>query len=308
MKFLVIYTGGTIGSSFDGTFVSLRGKSVLLTKYAEKYGIDFEYDEYTAENILSENSNETFLEKLLLALKEKANKNYDAVFIAHGTDTLSYTAAYLYNFSGEIEIPVCLISSVKPLEEKGSNGVENLRAAVLFAKEGCGGIFIPYKNEDDNFVRIHSAKYLAECKCFENNMYSHMNLEFGKISACGFTKNPKFTEHTTCSALKKLSERRKILKLNPAPSFCYPEISNDISAVMICAFHTGAVNTADAEAKNFYKKCFELGIPIYLVGENSKTHAYESTVLFDELHLKPVYDVSPENLYIRLTFAEEDVR
>lgn len=308
MKALVVYTGGTIGSRFDGAFVSLRGKSVLLSKYAEKYGSDFDFDELAAANILSENSNEAFLEKLLLCVRENVDKGYDAVFIAHGTDTLSYSAAYLYNFLGEIKIPVMLVGSQKPPEEDGANGVSNLRAAVLFTKQSCGeGVFIPYKNENESFVRIHSARYLAECKCFENNMYSHMGLEFGRISENGFTKNTNFTESTVCPAQKRLLSRRKILKLNPAPAFCYPEIPDGVSAVMICAFHTGAVDTAGDEARSFYKKCFEKGISVCVAGENSKAHAYESTALFDELHLTPIYDVSPENFYIRLSFAEDAV-
>lgn len=306
MRALIIYTGGTIGSSFDGAFVSLRSKSVLLSKYAEKYGVDFEFCELTAASILSENSNERFLRDLLFAVRENLNRGYDAVFIAHGTDTLAYTAAYLYNFLGKIKIPVFLISAVKPPEEDGSNGVQNLRAAVLFARLGCGsGVFVPYKNENEDFVRIHSAEYIAECKCFENNMYSHMGLEFGRISENGFEKNADFKEGAACHPMTALEERRKILKLCPAPAFYYPEISEDISAVMVCAFHTGAVNTADEEARLFYKKCFERGVPVFLAGENSKAHAYESTSLFEELHLIPVYDISPENLYIRLTFAKE---
>ena len=44
-------------------------------------------------------------------LKDNLSKDYDAIIVVHGTDTLHYSASALKIMLGEINIPVLFVSS-----------------------------------------------------------------------------------------------------------------------------------------------------------------------------------------------------
>lgn len=71
------------------------------------------------------------------------------IVIAHGTDTLAYTAGLLYWFFADASIPVVLTASAVPAEEGGrGEAVENLRRAVAVAAGGEPGIHVVYGEDD----------------------------------------------------------------------------------------------------------------------------------------------------------------
>ncbi len=74
------------------------------------------------------------------------------VVIAHGTDTLAYTASLLYWFFSDATIPLVLTASAVPVGTGGSGGrtdaVDNLRAAIRTAANGEAGIHVVYGKDD----------------------------------------------------------------------------------------------------------------------------------------------------------------
>lgn len=66
---------------------------------------------------------------------------YDGFVIAHGTDTLSYTAALLHHVLREIDKPVILTGSMLPMGAPGSDAPRNLLDACRTAVSGRAGVF-----------------------------------------------------------------------------------------------------------------------------------------------------------------------
>ena len=95
MKLLFIFTGGTIGSTLDGAYISPdRSKAYrLIEAYAEKYGIDFEYDLTEPYTSLSENNTGLQIKALCSSVKASLGQGYDGIIVTHGSDTLQYSAA-----------------------------------------------------------------------------------------------------------------------------------------------------------------------------------------------------------------------
>ena len=97
MKILVIFTGGTIGSVVSENCISPDfGQPYKLIeeyykqKISEKYRDIF--DTCVPYTLLSEDLTGEYLAKLGACIKENLNKDYDGIIVAHGTDTLQYSA------------------------------------------------------------------------------------------------------------------------------------------------------------------------------------------------------------------------
>ncbi len=141
-RVLFLYNGGTIGQvpeERDGQIVLVPPKDSKIFQIAcepaiEKVKKDMEvvFEFVTAKD--SSNMTPNDWEKLIFRVKKAQDEEgYDGVAIAHGTDTLAYTATALSlalhgkdpGKSG-LRIPVCLTGSQNPIYEPGGDGRFNL--------------------------------------------------------------------------------------------------------------------------------------------------------------------------------------
>jgi aspartyl-tRNA(Asn)/glutamyl-tRNA(Gln) amidotransferase subunit B len=99
--------------------------------------------------------------------------NASGLVIAHGTDTLSYTASLLYWLFADTEIPIVLTAAAVPWEpassrtQPGSDAVQNLKSAVETAQGSVAGVHVVYGGED----------------------YSPVNLKFERLASGGQFRN-----------------------------------------------------------------------------------------------------------------------
>ena len=149
MKILVIFTGGTIGSTVNGEYISTDGKKpyIILERYNKEYPNSIEWHTDNPYTILSENATIDTYRMLAKSVKAGLDKNYDGIIVTHGSDTLQYSAAFLSLILGDDVAPVMLVSSNYVLEDERANGMDNFGAAVDFIVNHRGkGVFVPYKN------------------------------------------------------------------------------------------------------------------------------------------------------------------
>lgn len=141
-KILFLYNGGTIGQipeNRDGQIVLVPPKDSKVFQNAceptiknlKKY-MDISFEFVTGKD--STNMTPNDWEKLIFRIKKAQDEeNYDGVAIAHGTDTLAYTATALSlalhgrepDKSG-LRIPVCITGAQNPIYEAGGDGRFNL--------------------------------------------------------------------------------------------------------------------------------------------------------------------------------------
>ena len=155
MKILIVFAGGTIGSTVKGNYISIdTGKpSILMETYKKKYGMDFEYETRTPYMVLSENNTGKNYVDLVNCILDNINDGYDGIIVAHGTDTLQYSASVLTYALGNDTIPICIVSSNYPIEDERANGLQNLHGAINFIRQKAGrGSFVVYKNKQDTFT------------------------------------------------------------------------------------------------------------------------------------------------------------
>lgn len=125
-KFLTLTTGGTIASreSEHGLFPALGGDE-LLSYIPDIAGL-CTIDTIEICNIDSTNMNYGYWCKLVCCIWENYDR-YDGFLIAHGTDTLAYTAAAMSYMIQNSEKPVILTGAQKPISFESTDAMMNLR-------------------------------------------------------------------------------------------------------------------------------------------------------------------------------------
>ena len=309
MRLLFIFTGGTIGSTSGEQFIEIDNNKPqkLIYEYENHYGIDFDYDIIIPYSELSENNTGSNIKSLVTAVKSNINK-YDGIIVAHGTDTLQYTSAALGYCIGNYSIPVCIISSNYPLEDERANGSYNLRGAIRFILEKRGrGVWTVYKN-NNSFTTFHRAARLLHGIAFSDSVYSVKNQFYGFYdNSFTFHKNKNFFEQkdeTFLLDVNNLSDTaNNIIRINPYVGMEYSVLNNDIKYIIHESYHSGTINTKSKYVIDFFHNAKKLGIECFITGVTDDK-SYESTKYFNDLCLKPIYNISPVAAYMKLWLAD----
>ena len=158
-KLLLISTGGTIASKIDYrtgavtpalTAAELNAAVPELTKIAN---IDTEvlFSEYS-ENLLPEH-----WKKIAEKVNSYIKSEYSGIIVAHGTDTMQYTAAALSFALAGIPIPVALVGSQRSSDRPSSDAAINLISAAKFlVQSNTTGVYVlMHNNVSDDEVACH---------------------------------------------------------------------------------------------------------------------------------------------------------
>ena len=83
MKILVIFTGGTIGSTVSGEYISTDGKKpyIILDKYNKEFSNSIEWHTESPYTILSENATIDTYRMLAKSVKAGLSKDYDGIIV-----------------------------------------------------------------------------------------------------------------------------------------------------------------------------------------------------------------------------------
>ncbi|TFH01444.1 MAG: Glu-tRNA(Gln) amidotransferase GatDE subunit D, partial [Nitrosopumilus sp.] len=144
-KILLLSTGGTIASKVDyrtGAVTPVLTAEELnssVPELAEIANIDTEvlFSEYS-ENIMPDH----WL-KISKKLIEYSNSDYSGIIIAHGTDTMHYTSAFLSFALAGYSIPIALVGSQRSSDRASSDAALNLIGATKFLVEcKTNGVYI----------------------------------------------------------------------------------------------------------------------------------------------------------------------
>ena len=287
MKILVIFTGGTIGTSVKNGWADIdtNTKYVLLNGYNNKDNIEF----VTASpySTLSENLSAKHLNLLQKEIADNLAKDFDGIIVTHGTDTLQYSATAIeYAFNG-CEIPIVFVSADYPLENEKTNGFINFESAVEFIKsKSAKGVFVSYKNNDEDNVNIHIASHILQHSEYDANIYSIDNIPFATYSDKIVLNNIQLV-NTNNTGVVDYVENPCILSVESYPGNNYAYCLDNVNAVILKPYHSGTLDTANSCLKDFCNSANEKNIPVFVTGTHYGV-AYKSTELYNELGVKIV--------------------
>ena len=158
-KILLLSTGGTIASKVDyrtGAVTPALTAADLndaVPEIAEIANIDAEvlFSEYS-ENLQPEHWVETAKK-----IQSIVDLDYKGVIVAHGTDTMHYSSAFLSFALSGLKIPVVFVGSQRSSDRPSSDAASNLIAATKFiVKTDVNGIYVVmHHNESDETISCH---------------------------------------------------------------------------------------------------------------------------------------------------------
>ncbi len=158
-KILLLSTGGTIASKIDyrtgavTPALSAEDLNAAVPELAEIANIDTEvlFSEY------SENLEPEHWKKIAEKLDSHAKSDYKGIVVAHGTDTMQYSAAFLSFALAGYPIPIVLVGSQRSSDRPSSDAALNLISSMRFIIESnTRGVFVVmHHNESDNLIVGH---------------------------------------------------------------------------------------------------------------------------------------------------------
>lgn len=185
-RILLITTGGTIAS--DITEEGLAPK--LSPEKMVSYLPDMEDCDLTTKPICNiDSTNITSTEwKLIVSTIEENYQEYDGFVIAHGTDTMAYTACALSYMIQNPDKPIVLTGAQKPIHFDSTDARRNLSDSITFACRGnLPGVVIVFDGEviagtrgkkmkTKSFHAFSSINYPYLAKIRDNKITRYMNV------------------------------------------------------------------------------------------------------------------------------------
>lgn len=276
----VVFTGGTIGSVVRETGTGPDGAPPRQLLSHVPDGHEIEFSESEPFRILSEDATPAHWTLLARHVAALDFATLDAVVVAHGSDTLAWTAKALAYALEACPKPVILVAADSPLSDKGSNGPDNFRDALSFAlTENLPGVFVAWRNPDED-TAIHLATRLLPCDVHDDKFRSANGLVFGSVVRGEFRRHavegnpsrshlagaPEATwERSRLRAAASDLFAPNLLVLHAVPAGRFPSLEGaDWKAVVQLAYHSG---TASSDATpggfaDFARRCRERGIAV----------------------------------------------
>lgn len=253
-KILLVLTGGTICSFSDNMIRSLdtdNAASLLADNYfrnGDRLG-KVEFDVKMPVNVFSENFDINIWNILIGFFKGIDISRYDGIVVAHGTDTLGYTASLFSVLLNGIDIPVVFVSSNAPLDSIGTNGNENFAFAVDGICNGGikPGVWVAYKNISDGVMYIHNGCGVMQSPDYTDDFYSiNCRHNVGDM---------------IINSIEKLDAN--VFYIRPYVGMDYSSYRLDgIDAVLHGAYHSGTLNSNAFE--ELKARCRQNNIPLYV--------------------------------------------
>ena len=182
----LVATGGTVGSVERGGTVELDSAERPAILEFLPSGVECTWSR--PFSILSEDASSGHWTELARHIRALPLERLDAVLVAHGSDTLAWTAAALSFALRGAPLPVVLFGSDRPLSDPRSNGADNFRSGISFSlSERLPGVFVAWRNPGEP-AAIHLGTRLLPADPHLDRFRSPMDAPYGHVSDGVFSR------------------------------------------------------------------------------------------------------------------------
>ncbi|CAB3288155.1 Glutamyl-tRNA(Gln) amidotransferase subunit D [Methanocaldococcus lauensis] len=191
-------------------------------------------------NILSENMKPEYWKKIAEEIKKEIKDGADGIVIAHGTDTMSYTAAAL-SFMVKADVPIILVGAQRSSDRPSSDAALNLISAVLSATKNIKGVYVVMHGESgDTFCYLHKGVKVRKCHSSRRDAFKSINsIPVAKINP--FTKEVIYLQEVEKSDGSKKVEINTNLEEKVALIKIYPGMDGEIIRFYVDKGYKGIV-------------------------------------------------------------------
>lgn len=238
----ILSTGGTVASVIDyktGAVHPAFTADDLLRATPELV----DYANINAKaifNILSEDMTKEYWIKTAEEVYNEINNGADGVIIAHGTDTMHYTASAL-SFMIDTPVPIVLTGAQRSSDRPSSDAFTNLMSSVTAAKSDIAEVTIcMHGTEDDTYCDLHRGTRARKMHTSRRDTFTSINMNpLAKI------QDNKLTINDPEVSYKKRNENKLDINTNLADNVAliksYPGMNPELIDLYVDKGYDGLV-------------------------------------------------------------------
>jgi glutamyl-tRNA(Gln) amidotransferase subunit D len=224
-KVAIMSTGGTIASRVDYRTGAVRSALAASDLYGvvPELGSIARVDTKILLSLYSENITPRHWGEIARAIAEKISSGIDGVVIAHGTDTMAYTAAALSFALQKLPVPVVVVGAQRSSDRPSSDAATNLIGAVQLAANApfAEVVLAMHETVSDTAIVAHRGTKVRKCHTSRRDTFKSIN-----ASPLARIKDSQITMLTN-DFQKRKSASHLVLK---------PDFSEDVALIK---FHPG---------------------------------------------------------------------
>ena len=224
-KVAIMSTGGTIASRVDYRTGAVRSALAASDLYGvvPELGNIARVDTKILLSLYSENITPRHWGEIARAIAEKVSSGIDGVVIAHGTDTMAYTAAALSFALQNLPVPVVVVGAQRSSDRPSSDAATNLIGAVQLAANApfAEVVLAMHETVSDTAIVAHRGTKVRKCHTSRRDTFKSIN-----ASPLARIKDSQITMLTN-DFQKRKSASHLVLK---------PDFSEDVALIK---FHPG---------------------------------------------------------------------
>ncbi|ACP38044.1 glutamyl-tRNA(Gln) amidotransferase, subunit D [Sulfolobus islandicus Y.G.57.14] len=175
----IISTGGTIVSKVEYETGAVRPALTTeeIVQFLPEINEIAKVDAEVLFSILSENMKPEYWVKIAESVKKAFDEGNTGVVIAHGTDTMAYTASALAFSLRSLQGPVVLVGSQRSSDRPSSDSAINLLSAVTTAKYAPFGEVVVNMHADssDTYALVHRGVKVRKMHSSRRDAFQSVN-------------------------------------------------------------------------------------------------------------------------------------
>lgn len=316
----VLGTGGTIASRVDYTtgavYPSFTAEDVytLVPELADIARLELE----TIFNIFSEDMTPKRWEAIAERVAEKLRGGAVGVVVAHGTDTMGYTAAALSFALANLPGPVALVGAQRSSDRPSSDTALNLVSAVTVAARApfAEVVVVMHGETSDTYALVHRGTRVRKCHTSRRDAFRSINSEplavvrGGRVEVLLDDFSPRRSPEDLVLR-NGFDERVALVKF-------YPGMSPEVIDFLVDKSYHGIVIEATGlghvreELLSSIGRAVEEGVAVAIASQclwgRVNLNVYRRGVQLLKLGVIPCEDMIPETAFVKLSWVLDKTR
>jgi glutamyl-tRNA(Gln) amidotransferase subunit D len=305
-KVAILGVGGTIASKIDyntgAVYPSITARELKM-KFPEIENADV----FQLFNILSEEIQPLHWEKIA---EESYSylRDYDALIILHGTDTMHFTSSAL-SFALRLNKPVILVGSQRSSDRPSSDNKINLLNAYFASKQDFGEVTIcMHASINDYSCYLHRGTKVRKMHSSRRDAFKSINimpLAEVNYKANYFKWNLQPIKREKLEIFNGFHENVCLIYYHPGMKDSFIRKLSDYDGIVIAGTGLGHVSST---IKNALKELIESGIYVYMVTQTLygrvNMNVYSTGRALQEIGVQGNFnDMLPETAFVKLSWV-----
>ena len=317
----LIGTGGTIASRVDyktgAVYPAFTTEEIyyLVPELSNVAKLDM----YLLFNIFSEDMTPKNWVLIANTVAKFIEKGADGIVIAHGTDTMGYTAAALSFALQDLPVPVVLVGAQRSSDRPSSDAALNLISAVYTAAKApfAEVVVVMHGSTSDEYCFAHRGTKVRKCHTSRRDAFRSVNARpLAKIYGCkkmellsdNFRPRDK---HRKLKLIAKFDEKVALVKTFPGMKSDIIDCLIDLGYHGIVIEGTGLGHVPYTLLKSL-KRAVDEGIPIVMTSQciwgRINMNVYRRGVELLSIGVIPGEDMLPETALVKLMWVLAQTR